>query len=239
MNQSSSNSWRVDSVALQPVGPSTISGANCNVALAVLLLAILVPLLPVAAETGDSLENENYLHPAMIEKLTGEPARDYMTYDFGREKDDSAVSVVVGEDRAIELVSLLREKLPDEAIVFVGTDRWLGDEDHGDKVEVVIAAGRNQYDILRLARTDAVNYGMLTEDLIAWFEESESEIKIDIVQASTDTIFGLVLEGPKDMDSFVEKLYEFCPDIVDQGAGNIDDLREMVGDYRSLYLWWD
>lgn len=109
----------------------------------------------------------------------------------------------------------------------------------GGKVEVVVAPGKDQYDMLRLARTDAVNYGVMTDDLIAWFKANESEIGVDIMQASTDTIFASVLRGPQDMDGFIEILYEFCPDIVDQGSGNKEDLRDMLGEHRMLYLWWD
>ena len=174
-----------------------------------------------------------------IERLSGQTPRDYMTFDFGRERDDSAVSVVVAEAQALELVEQIRAELPDGLLAFAGTNRWLGDEVHDGKVEVVIGEGLNQYDILRLARSDAVNYGMMTEDLIAWFTARENEIEIDIWQASTDMIQAFVLSGPRDMNSFVADLYAFCPDIVDQGSGNKEDLREMVAGYRMLYLWWD
>ncbi len=174
-----------------------------------------------------------------IERLSGLTARDYMTYEFGRQRDSSAVSVVVEESQALELVGQIRAKLPSGFVAFAGTNRWLGDEVHDGKVEVVIAEGRNQYDIIRLARSDAVNHGMITEDLIAWFQAREGEIEIDIWQASTDLIQASVLSGPRDMDSFVDDLYAFCPDIVDQGSGNKDDLRDMVAGYRMLYLWWD
>ena len=183
-------------------------------------------------------DGDQTLHE-IIERLSGEASRNYMTFDFGRARDNRAVSVVVTEEQAFKLVPSFREQLPAGFVAFVGTNRWLGDEDHSGMVEVVVAEGQDQYDILRLARTDAVNHGMMTDDLIEWFKANEPEISFDILQASTDTIFGSVLRGPKNMDRFVEKLYEFCPDIVDQGSGNKDDLRGMIGEHRMLYLWWD
>lgn len=193
------------------------------------------------AASGDlgSTNRESDLVRETVERLSGATLRHYMTYDFGRARDARAVSVVVAQARAAKLVVQLREQLPDGLVAFSGTNRWLGDEDHGNNVEVVVAEIEDKYDILRLARTDAVNYGMTTNDLIAWFESHQEQIEVDIMQASTDMIFGKVLSGPEDMDSFVEELYEFCPDIVDQGSGNIADLREMLGERRVLFLWWD
>jgi len=91
---------------------------------------------------------------------------------------------------------------------------------------------------LRLARTDAVNYDMLTEDLINWLSDRDPILSIDILQASTDTIFAWLGGQPSDMNAFMQDLYEFCPDIVDQGTGVVDGLRDMV-EAHVLYLWWD
>jgi hypothetical protein len=33
---------------------------------------------------------------------------------------------------------------------------------------------------------------------------------------------------PKDMDAFVRDLYEFCPDLVDQGTGCVHEMVEMM-----------
>ncbi|MDJ0910688.1 MAG: DUF4253 domain-containing protein [Woeseiaceae bacterium] len=204
------------------------------------ILSLLVFFLAAGLAHAQDVEDQNdELMRDTIERLSGLASRDYMTFDFGRERDSSAVSVVVAESQAMELVGQIRAELPDGFIAFAGTYLWLGDEVHERKIEVVIAEGRNQYDILRLARSDAVNHGMMTEDLIAWFQAREEEIEIDIWQASTDLIQATVLSGPKDMDSFVDDLYAFCPDIVDQGSGNKDDIRAMVGGYSMLYLWWD
>ena len=175
----------------------------------------------------------------LVTDVSGETPRDYMTYDFGRARDTNAMSVVVPEDRLFEVVTRLRNRLPEGYVVFAGTNHWLGDEVHIDHAEVVVAKGKGNYDILRLARSDAVNYGMLTEDLIEWFKAREDVIKIAVVQATTDMIFAEVVIGPKDIDSFIEELYLFCPDIVDQGSGNIDDLRVMIEQQRMLFLWWD
>lgn len=66
----------------------------------------------------------------LLGELSGKTTCDYMTYDFGRARDSRAVSVVVAEEQAFALVSTLRKQLQQGTIAFVGTNRWLGDEDH-------------------------------------------------------------------------------------------------------------
>jgi len=41
------------------------------------------------------------------------------------------------------------------------------------------------------------------------------------------------------MRAFAEEVYQFCPDVVDQGAGSIDALAEEMKRTNALFLWWD
>jgi hypothetical protein len=34
-------------------------------------------------------------------------------------------------------------------------------------------------------------------------------------------------------------MYDFCPDIVDQGVGSVKALATELRRSRSLYFWWD
>lgn len=175
---------------------------------------------------------------ALVERLSGQTPRPYSTFEFGREKDSSCLSVVVPEDRARPLVFAIRGQLPSGFLAFIGTTRWLGDEKH-EGVEVVVGKGDSQFDILRLARSDACNYGMDAEDIIRKLRAWDESCGIDIFHAETDTIELSLLTPPADVRAFAEDVYEFCPDIVDQGVGSVEALEKAVGDYRRVYFWWD
>ena len=67
-----------------------------------------------------------------------------------------------------------------------------------------------------------------------------------------DERYGLVLIGagfdwfeakfkrlPPDMMVFAKEVYEFCPDVVEQGTGSIKALANEMKDGKYLYLWWD
>jgi hypothetical protein len=145
---------------------------------------------------------------------------------------------VIPEDRATLLVSDIRKQLPLGFLAFMGTTRWLGDENHNG-VEVVVGKGESQFDILRLARTDACNCDLGTEDIIGKLQSWHESCGIDIFHAETDTIELSLLKLPADMQAFARDVYEFCPDIVDQGVGSVEALEESIWDSRQVYLWWD
>jgi hypothetical protein len=175
---------------------------------------------------------------AILKRVSGQKVRPYSTFDFGRAKDLSCCSVVVPKDRAEPLVYELRRNLLPGFVAFLGTTRWLGEKKH-DGVEVVVGNGNSQFDILRLARSDARNGGMDTEDIIRKLEVWHDTCGIDIFQAETDTIELHLLTLPDDVQSFAKEVYGFCPDIVDQGVGSVEALENTIKDHMRVYLWWD
>ena len=70
-------------------------------------------------------------------------------------------------------------------------------------------------------------------------KEWDKAYDIDIWQAETDTIQITLKNLPEDIPSFARDVYKFCPDIVDQGSGNISDLIRSIKGAKALYLWWD
>ena len=117
----------------------------------------------------------------------GLDVRPYCTFDFGRARDESGVSIVVPEESAEKTLYQLRNAIDSPLLAFIGTHSWLGDEQH-EGVELVVGAGQDQFDILRIARSDAVNYGMVTDDLIQRLGEYNRQYGIDITRAATDVI---------------------------------------------------
>ena len=187
---------------------------------------------------------------------------DFSHIDFGRAKNDDCISVLLEETKtgnpfqavasrvggvfanqkarkdAEELMKNARTQLPGDYVAFVGTTQWLGSfKPNG--VELVIGPGKSQFDIIRHAKSDAANYELSTEDLIARLQKYDSEFGINITHAETDTIDIDFLRMPDDIDAFAEDLYEFCPDLVDQGCGSVPALIAELKGSRRVTLWWD
>ncbi len=173
-----------------------------------------------------------------LSELAGKPVRPYSTRDFGRENYPAARSVVVPDAVARSLVRTLRDELSEGLVAFLGCDRSLADN-AAEGTELVVGLGESQFDILRIAASDAVNYGMETDDLVRKLQQYDTDFGIDIFHAETDTIEFDLKSMPGDLRAFCDDLYEFCPDIVDQGAGSIEALEKEIAERRAVFLWWD
>lgn len=186
------------------------------------------------AETGATLESASTL----LHRITGAQVRPYSGRDFGREKYTGAISVLVDETKAEDILLSVRKELPAGFVAFVGTTRSLTSPP-AVGVELVIGPGSGPLDILRIAKTDAVNYGMVTKDLEVKLAQWHKVYGIDIWQAETDTVQLRLKRMPRDIKSFASEVYKFCPDIVDQGVGTQQALIKDIQDKKGLYLWWD
>jgi len=178
-----------------------------------------------------------------LAKLSDETLRPFATRNFGREQYPEAFSVVLagetGMDRPLRILKKLRPELDLGVVAFIGTNKSLAD-DAIEGTEIIVGPGRDQFDILRLAQSDACNYDLETEDLIRKLQEYENQVGIDILQADTDFILLELQSLPEDLSAFCQDVYEFCPDIVDQGVGSVEALEEAIVDSDlMLGLWWD
>lgn len=62
---------------------------------------------------------------------------------------------------------------------------------------------------------------------------------MEIVGAGGDWIEAEFVNQPKHMQVFAEEVYEFCPDVVDQGTDTVEALAEEMQETNLLFLWWD
>ncbi len=170
---------------------------------------------------------------AIVKRVAKTKPRLYATYDFGRERDDSALSLETTAARADTIVAALRKALPPGWIAFIGTMHL-----SSKRAEVVVGRGESQFDILRIARSDACNFGLDTEDLITTLRTWDKTHDIDIFQASTDTV-GISFAKVPDAAKLARKIHRFCPDVVDQGLGTIEALEKLVKKTKQISLWWD
>lgn len=175
-----------------------------------------------------------------IEHVTGGQVRPFFTYDFGRAKEPRALSVLVERDEVYDVAERLRRALDGDLLVFVGTTRNLAGGVPSDAAEIVVARGHRQVDILRIARTDAVNYGLGTEALVHAVRALNRDYGVRVFEASTESL-GLEFSDLSEdqTPTLARHLYELCPDVVDQGFGTLEALEQVLREQRAVVLWWD
>lgn len=104
---------------------------------------------------------------------------------------------------------------------------------------ISIIPSHNKFDILRLQKTDGINYDVENEDVINKLKEWDKQYGIDIVGADYDWVDLILLKQIEDVPKLAKEVYSFCPDVVDQGVGTIEELEKILKEHNRVYLWWD
>ena len=81
---------------------------------------------------------------------------------------------------------------------------------------------------IRAAHTGGPNYGLDTEAIIAHLAKWQSICTFTVTGAEGDAVDIRFETLPEDLDAFVRDLYEFCPDLVDQGTGCLHEFLDVA-----------
>ena len=103
---------------------------------------------------------------------------------------------------------------------------------------VVMLPTTDKYVVLRAAGTDGVNYDIDNDAIVSWLQDMEKTHPFVLTGAGMDFLEGRFVEPPNDTQVLAEKMYKFCPDIVDQGVGDIAALASVLRKGK-LFFWWD
>ena len=84
------------------------------------------------------------------------------------------------------------------------------------------------FDEIRKAGTNGANYDLDTDAIIERLTKWQALCSFIVANAQGDRVDITFTTLPKDMDAFARDLYDFCPDLVDQGTGCVHEMVEMM-----------
>lgn len=163
--------------------------------------------------------------------------RPFMTNDFGREKKEGAISLIVDSSQEMnvrKMLRLLREELPPGHIVFMGTDRWLGEETH-IVPELVIARANSQFEALTLAGSCGLNQDITTDQVIRKLKEYDAKYGIDVYWARTDAVEFKLETLPDDLDAYLDDQAE----AMKVSTQPREKVKAQLRDNMVDGFWWD
>jgi hypothetical protein len=105
--------------------------------------------------------------------------------------------------------------------------------------EVAILQNTDQYQYLDIVSTDGINYELTHEDVLAQYRDWDDAYGLSLNGAEFDWLEAELEDPPDDWQSFAEEVYEFAPDVVEQGSGDINSLAEYMRETNTVFLWWD
>jgi hypothetical protein len=172
----------------------------------------------------------------MVKETTRQHIHRLIGYDEnGYQIIAPGIAVPVPEDKTDSMLTTLRQKLsPLHYMSFVV------EMNAGLKIDKIgILKGTDQYDILRVMHTNGDDYEISNQDIIDRLKEWEKCWLFDIIGAENDWVEIEFKSLPKDLKAFVEEVYEFSPDAVDQGWGSVEGLIKEITKTNRLFLWWE
>lgn len=163
-------------------------------------------------------ENSGYNEtiPALVREETAAPLRQYFDYVLGQGPQlADEFSVDVSREECERILLRLREKLRPLGYLAFRTEKINTTEKHS--VYISIQRMTDDLDIVRYLRISAANYDLGTEDIVAKLKDWRTRFSYEIVGAGLSSVEILFHTLPDDMDAFARELYDFCPDLLDQG----------------------
>lgn len=104
---------------------------------------------------------------------------------------------------------------------------------------LIIFPTTDKYEAIAAMGTDRGDCGIGTGYLLQWLRELETGQPFVITRIRGDLLEGRFLTPVQDPQGLAEKMYEFCPDIVEQGFNSVEALAESLKNSDNLYFWWD
>jgi ankyrin repeat protein len=97
----------------------------------------------------------------------------------------------------------------------------------------------DKYDVIALHQTNGSNYGIGPGYVVQWLRSLEIEQPFILTLIANDTIEGRFLNPIAEPKKLAQRMYDFCPDIIEQGCGSIEKLAQNLRAGDNLFFWWD
>lgn len=92
---------------------------------------------------------------------------------------------------------------------------------------------------MEYAETNGSNYSIETKDIIQKYRKWDNEFGVTPIGIGFDFCECLIIKKNIDFKKLADEVYEFCPDVVDQGTDTVEALAEEMKRTGTIYLWWD
>lgn len=106
--------------------------------------------------------------------------------------------------------------------------------------QFALIKSQDQFDIIKIKCTSAPNYDISNDSLLTRLHDWHTRYSLEILGAGGDWFEARIGRiPPADLEAFAREVHAFCPDIAEEGVGNVEDLVQELKETKTLYLWWD
>lgn len=113
------------------------------------------------------------------------------------------------------------------------------DESFRSYYDIVIAPISDQLELIKFIGTEPINFDLSNQDVVEWFRKKHTEFDFDIIVVDFDRIEAILKSDPKSYEKLGKEIYEFCPDVIDQGHSDMNELIQHLKKNKHMWFWWD
>jgi hypothetical protein len=176
-----------------------------------------------------------YKDALFLKKLTKRKIRPLkLNNDFSNSNLLKGICSSTTEINARKIIKDFQDKLRSEnkyvfISEFVGNEYKLG----------FILNTSDPFNVMEFFQTNGANYDIDTKSIIEKHKKWHSEFGINIVGIGSDFCECEILNRNIDYKKLAKEIYEFCPDVVEQGTDTIEQLEIELAKTGRIFLWWD
>jgi len=192
-------------------------------------------------EAGGSVEDAGVDEPVL--EMVREYSKDIDSlwgYDENGERVSyPGVSFLVQSDAKATYATKTMKELEDR-LSGQGYEVFVVDKAYGMGMDrLAVLKTDDRFEILKVMQTGGYNYDIFPKDVQEKLHDWDSRFGIYMLGAGNDWAEMEFTGRPDDMDAFAKEVYEFCPDVVEQGTGSVESLAKEMDDTGTIFLWWD
>ncbi|MEA2711086.1 MAG: hypothetical protein QOF78_3687 [Phycisphaerales bacterium] len=173
---------------------------------------------------------------ASVQKLTGSAAAPLMNED---EQPTGAVTFKAPHAKVEQELTRWHRQLLAQGAYLVRSENHFGFDGPNSPDDLALIPTTDKYVALAIMQTDGASFEIMTGDIIDWLKDMEKDQPIELTEAGVDYCAGNFKTPLKDAMGLAQRMYAFCPDIVDQGTGDVDKLADEMTKEGKFFFWWD
>jgi hypothetical protein len=110
---------------------------------------------------------------------------------------------------------------------------------HSDLYSIGLINTINPYEILKYSETNGINHNIENIDIINKCKIWDNKFGIKFLGIGFDFCEFEIIDKDINYKILAKEIYEFCPDVVDQGTETIEELEKQIKSEGKVFLWWD
>lgn len=152
-----------------------------------------------------------------------------------KEIESKGVVLTVKPKAAYSALSSIRK-----ALEATPAQAYLMDNNFGyNPDEIAVVNTKDDLEYLKIIKTDGLNYDITSEEVLKRYVLWKTKYDLKLLGAGHDWLEAEILATDVNWKELAHEVYEFCPDIVEQGSGDVKSLQAEMKRAKRLFLWWD